>query len=570
MFGWVASSRSELRQALAKFRVSFGWLALFSLIINVLMLTGAIFMLEVYDRVLPSGNIPTLVALAGLAVFLFAFQAALDIVRVRILARISIGFEQALHSRLFLSLLHRNASRPESGTLPWHDLDRLRSFIAGGGLLSLFDLPWIPVYLSVCFALHFWIGITASLGAIVLFCLTVATESLARFPTRLMSEVMVTRDSLAEAVRRNAETVKSMAMTSHLMSRWAAFSTRHLDAQRQVNDVVGGLGAVSKVLRMMLQSTVLAVGAYLVIVGEATAGIIIAGSILSARALAPIELAIAHWRSFLAARQGAKRLDRILEELPVQSLPLPLPRPKSQLSLEEVSIAPPGGTTRVLRDVSFTLNCGGALGIIGPSASGKSSLARGIVGVWPASSGSIRLDGASLQLWSPEALGASIGYVPQNVELFAGTIAENIARFSRNAASSDIISAAKAAQIHEMILRMPQGYETLVGDAGAVLSAGQRQRVALARALYGDPFLIVLDEPNSNLDLEGERALADAVASIKSRSGIAIIISHRPTVLNAVDHLLVLSDGQVQAFGRKQDVLERIRKSANIAMLGKK
>jgi ATP-binding cassette subfamily C protein len=296
--------------------------------------------------------------------------------------------------------------------------------------------------------------------------------------------------------------------------------------------------------------------------------VIIAGSILSARALAPIELAIANWRGFLAARQGARRLDRLLDELPVQSLPLPLPQPKTQLSVERVGVVPPGSNIPVLHDVSFTLESGIALGIIGPSASGKSSLARALVGVWPATHGKIRLDGAALELWSPEALGASVGYVPQNVELFAGTIAENIARFNPAAASADIIAAARAAKIHELILRFPDGYETSIGEAGCVLSAGQRQRLALARALYGDPFLIVLDEPNSNLDTEGEKALVDALAGVKSRGGIAVVISHRPTVLAAVDHLLVLSEGHVQAFGCKQEVLERIRRSANVAVLG--
>jgi PrtD family type I secretion system ABC transporter len=518
--------------------------------------------------VLPSGSIPTLVALSILAVSLFIFQAALDVIRARILARIAIAFEQALHPRLFQSLIHRSSAHHEQGRYPWHDLDKLRSFIAGSGLSSLFDLPWIPIYLGVCFTLHIWIGVTAGLGAFLLLCLTLATEYLARHPTRQAADGMAKRDSLAEAVRRNAEAVKSMAMTQHLMSRWDLFSARHLDAQRQAGDVVSGFGAVSKILRMILQSAVLAVGAYLVIAGEATPGVIIAGSILSARALAPIELAIANWRGFLAARQGARRLDQLLDELPVQSLPLPLPQPKTQLSAERIGIAPPGSNTRVLHDVSFTLESGAALGIIGPSASGKSSLARALVGVWPATHGKIRLDGAALELWSPEALGASIGYVPQNVELFAGTIAENIARFNPAAASVDIIAAARAAKIHELILHFPDGYETSIGEAGCVLSAGQRQRLALARALYGDPFLIVLDEPNSNLDMEGEKALVDAVAGVKSRGGIAVVISHRPTVLAAIDQLLVLSEGNVQAFGGKQEVLERIRKSANVTVLG--
>jgi PrtD family type I secretion system ABC transporter len=563
-----ASPNSELRRVLNRFRGPLAWVAFFSGIINILMLTGAIFMLEIYDRVLPSGSVPTLVGLVIMAGGLFSFQAILDIIRSRVLVRIAGSINQLLSPRVFDAIVRLPLIARDNGRLPSRDLDQVRSFIAGGGLAALFDLPWIPVYVGVCFALHFWIGATAGAGALILLALTVGAEFLNRGPARDAAAFAAERDGLAESAKRNAEAIKAMALTDQLLASWEGFNCGYLNAQARANDISGGLGAASKVLRMMLQSAVLAVGAYLVILGEATAGVIIAGSILSARALAPVELAIANWRGFQAARQGARRLDRLLDELPVQSLPLPLPRPSSELSVENVSISPPGSTSIVVADASFDVFAGSALGIIGPSASGKSSLARSLVGVWPVAKGKVRLDGAALELWSPRALGSSIGYLPQNVELFAGTIAENIARFDRHAAPQHIVAAAKAARVHEMILRLPQGYETPIGEAGMVLSAGQRQRLALARSLYGEPFLIVLDEPNSNLDSEGEEALGKAILDVRKRGGIVVVIAHRPTVLSTIDMLLVLAEGRVQAFGRKDEVLQKIRRPANVTILG--
>lgn len=367
---------------------------------------------------------------------------------------------------------------------------------------------------------------------------------------------------------RNAEAATAMAMKERLLPIWEKFNFGFLKAQEQAHDISGGFGALSKALRMLLQSAVLAVGAYLVIYGQATAGIIIAGSILSARALAPVELAIANWRGFQAARQGAKRLSLALDDIPTQSLQLSLPRPSANLSVENASVSPPGTSSRVIADVNFGLAAGTALGVIGPSASGKSSLARALVGVWPLASGKICLDSAALKLWPPRILGDNIGYLPQEVQLFDGTIAENISRFAPDAAAEDIIAAAKAASVHEMILRFPAGYQTRIGEAGALLSAGQRQRLALARALYREPFLVVLDEPNSNLDTEGEEALTRAILGIRERSGVVIVIAHRPNVLSAVDMLLVLAEGRVQAFGPKADVLQRARRPAAVAIVG--
>ena len=570
MLQLTAPPASELRQAFARFRATFLWVAFFSFAINILMLTGALFMLEVYDRVLPSGSVPTLVALAMLASVLFGAQALLDVVRSRILVRIANSLNRSLSPRLFDGILHLPlaANSGVDGQLPLRDLDQIRSFVSSGGLLALFDLPWIPVYLAFCFALHFWIGITASIGSLVLFALTLITEFLTRKPAAEASLYAARRDAWTQACMRNAEAATAMAMKDRLLAAWEKFNAKFLAAQEQSHDISGGLGALSKALRMLLQSAVLAVGAYLVIHAEATAGIIIAGSILSARALAPVELAIANWRGFQAARQGARRLNRVLEGLPTRSLQLSLPKPRASLSVESAGVSPPGAASPAVAEASFTITAGTALGIIGPSGSGKSSLARALVGVWPVVTGKICLDGAALKLWPPQTLGASIGYLPQEVQLFDGTIADNICRFAPDATADDIIAAANAAGVHEMILRFASGYDTRIGEGGQLLSAGQRQRVALARALYRDPFLVILDEPNSNLDSEGEEALTRAILGVRERSGVAIVIAHRPNVLAAVDMLLVLAEGRVQAFGSKADVLQRVRRPASVAVVG--
>lgn len=570
MLKLMAPPASELRQALARFRSTFLWLAIFSGIINILMLTGALFMLEVYDRVLPSGSVPTLVALAILASVLFGAQALLDVIRSRILVRVGNSLTRSLSPRLFDAVLHlpMAAGHGGDGRLSPRDLDQVRSFVSGGGLLSLFDLPWIPAYLVFCFALHFWIGVTVSIGALVLLALTLVTEILTRKPAAEATLSATRRDAWTQACKQNAEAVAAMAMKQQLLARWETLNLRFLRAQEQTHDISGGFGALSKALRMLLQSAVLAVGAYLVIYGQATAGVIIAGSILSARALAPVELAIANWRGFQAARQGARRLDSALADTPTHALQLSLPRPKSNLSVENASISPPGTSHRVINEVSFTLSAGTALGVIGPSASGKSSLARALVGIWPLADGKICLDSAALKLWPSQTLGDNIGYLPQEAQLFDGTMADNISRFAPSASAEDIITAAKAAGVHEMILGFADGYATRIGEGGFLLSAGQRQRLGLARALYRNPFLVVLDEPNSNLDTDGEEALTRAIMDIRARSGIVIVIAHRPNVLAAVDKLLVLAEGRVQAFGPKADVLQQARRPAPVAIAG--
>jgi ATP-binding cassette subfamily C protein len=361
-----------------------------------------------------------------------------------------------------------------------------------------------------------------------------------------------------EASRRNAEAITAMGMVGRIAQRWSELNRNYVAASGRASDVVGGLGATSKVLRLFLQSAILAVGAWLVIHQESTPGIIIAGSILGARALAPVDLAIANWRGFVAARQGWQRLSRLLGHLPARAEPMPLQPPTKMLVVQNAAVSPPGEQKIVCQDVNFSLAGGKALGVIGPTAAGKSSLARLLVGVWTPARGSVRLDGATLDQWSPEALGRHVGYLPQDVELFPGNVAQNIARFEDPPDAEAVLAAAQAAGVHELIVNLPDGYETSVGDRGTALSAGQAQRIALARALYRDPFLIVLDEPNSNLDAEGDEALTRAILGIRARGGIAIVIAHRPSAITGVDYILVMAKGRQQQFGPKEDILNRM------------
>jgi ATP-binding cassette, subfamily C, bacterial PrsD len=552
--------RSELGDALRACRSAFLGVGIVSCIINLLYLTGSMFMLEVYDRVLPSRSVPTLVGLVILAGGLYIAQGLLDLIRSRILGRIGTALDEALNARVFETVvkLPLLIGGRNEGLQPLRDLDNIRSFLAGMGPGAFFDLPWLPLYLAICFAFHVLIGITALVGAVILVTLTVITEYLSRQPARDAMSLAARRNDLAAASRRNAEVLVAMGMAGRLTRYWSEANEKYLAGNRRASDVIGGLGAMAKVLRMTLQSAVLAVGAYLVIHQEATAGIIIAGSILSARALAPVDLAIAHWKSFVAARQSWHRLNKLLQQIPVVSPPTLLQGPVAKLSVEAVSVAVPGDQKVIVNDVTFALTAGQGLGVIGPSGSGKSSLVRALVGVWRPFRGKVRLDGAALDQWSPEVLGRYIGYLPQDVELFAGTVAQNICRFDPEAPSETIIAAAKEAGVHDMIVKMRDGYNTQVGEQGTALSAGQAQRVALARALYGDPFLIVLDEPNSNLDSEGDEALTRAVRVARERDAIVVVVAHRPVGIEGVDQILVLKDGRMQAFGPKETVLAQV------------
>ena len=552
--------RSELGDALRACRSAFIGVGLMSLMINLLYLTGSVFMLEVYDRVLPSRSVPTLVGLVILAGGLYIAQGVLDLIRGRVLGRVGTALDEALNARVFETVVRLPliVGARNEGLQPLRDLDNVRSFLGGMGPGAFFDLPWLPFYLAICFAFHWLIGVTALVGAIILVTLTVITEFMSREPAREAMTLAARRNDLAAASRRNAEVLVAMGMSGRLTRRWSETNESYLAGNQRASDVSGGLGAIAKVMRMTLQSAVLAVGAYLVIHQEATAGIIIAGSILSARALAPVDLAIAHWKGFVAARQSWHRLNRLLGSLPVPAAQMLLQNPSERLSVEGVAIVPPGDQKVIVQDVTFVLEAGHGLGVIGPSGSGKSSLIRALVGVWQPARGKVRLDGAALDQWSSDVLGRHIGYLPQDVELFAGTVAQNISRFDPDASSDAIIAAAKDAGVHDMVIKMRDGYDTQIGEHGTSLSAGQAQRVALARALYGDPFLIVLDEPNSNLDTEGDEALTRAVRGARERGAIVVVVAHRPIGIEAVDQLLVLKDGRMQAFGPKEIVLGQV------------
>ncbi|WP_113446903.1 type I secretion system permease/ATPase [Rhizobium cremeum] len=549
----TAAVVSPLRQSLFA-------IALISGVVNILALTSPLFMLQVYDRVLSSGSVPTLVGLSVLAAGLYLFQAALDILRARVLLRIGEHFDNKLSGRVHDAVVRLPllARMPGDGLQPLRDLDSVRGFLSGTGPTAFFDLPWIPLYLGICFLFHVWIGLTALFGAILLVLLTIFANTLSQ---KWVSETIaqnMARNALLESTRRNAEVVAAMGLAGRMETRWRITNNAYLAANRRAGDVAGGLGGLSKTMRVMLQSAILAVGAWLVVEQKATGGVIIASSVMMGRALAPVDLAIANWKSFLLARQGWSRLKELLSKVPDRPPVTALPAPEKELRVEAVTILPPGERKPTVAQVGFTIIAGSALGIIGPSGSGKSTLSRALVGAWSPTAGKVRLDGASLDQWDRETLGRHIGYLPQGVELFDGTIAENIARFEERPDPEAIVAAAKAAGAHELILRFDDGYETRIGEGGSALSAGQRQRIGLARALFRDPFLVVLDEPNANLDADGEAAVVQAIAGVRNRGGIAIVVAHRPSALGVVDQVLVMENGRQTAFGPRDEVFAKV------------
>lgn len=552
---------------IAPLRSTIGGIALISGVVNVLALTSPLFMLQVYDRVLASRSLSTLVGLAVLAVALYAFQSLLDIIRARVLLRIGESFDHHLSGRVHEAVvrLPLETRMPGDGLQPLRDLDNVRNFLSGQGPTALFDLPWMPFYLGICFLFHFWIGMTALIGGIVLVSLTIITNARSRGPTSDTVQHGIKRNALMEAGRRNAEVVRAMGLGNRLAARWQKANADYLASNRRAGDVTGGLGGVSKSLRVMLQSAILGVGAYLVINQETSAGVMIASSIMMGRALAPVDLAIGSWKLFLMARQSWTRLDDLLSRMPGTAAVMALPKPEKDLRVEAVTIVPPGERKPTLAGINCVIAAGSALGIIGSSGSGKSTLARALVGVWTPASGKVRVDGAGFDQWDREALGRHIGYLPQGVELFDGTIRENISRFEEGADAEAVVAAAKAAGAHDLILRFENGYETRIGEAGSSLSAGQRQRIGLARALYGDPFLVVLDEPNANLDEKGERAVVNAIASVRERKGIAVVIAHRPSALGAVDFVMVVESGRMKAFGPRDEILSKVLKAPGSA-----
>ncbi|WKL58562.1 type I secretion system permease/ATPase [Asticcacaulis sp. ZE23SCel15] len=555
----VAPGSFDVRSVLTSARKPFISAAVFSGAINILALTGSLFMLQVYDRVLPSRSLPTLMALVVLVVVLYMFIAALETVRSRLFARIGRYFDLSLRDGVFT--LNTHSGLPASqvrGASPFSDLSHIRNFLAGGGPAAIFDLPWMPLYVVLLFILHPALGLCGVAGVLLLTGVTWLSDRSTKAYQQQVIRVNTEASEWADAARRAAETVVPMGMTSALKQQWRVKSDAAGLAILQNSDVLSFYASVSRFIRMILQSLVLALGAYLVIEGDATGGVMIAASILLGRALAPVELAISQWRGFVAARQSYHRLETTMKTPPAEP-DTNLPRPTQNITVQDLHVVSPLDPLKLLlNNINFELSAGDALGIIGPSGSGKSTLARAIMGVWPIAKGAIRLDGSTLNQWTSDDLGAFCGYLPQGVDLFSGTVGQNIARFAPDASSEDILRAARMSGIDDFIRHLPQGFDTDIGHDGSRLSAGQRQRLALARALYKDPFLVVLDEPNSALDTDGEAALVRAVAQIRKRGGIAIVFAHRRSVLQSVNKMLVLADGVQKAFGPRDEVLKRL------------
>ncbi|MTW20209.1 type I secretion system permease/ATPase [Allochromatium palmeri] len=545
----------ELRSALKANRDSFLFAGFFSLFINLLMLTPAIYMLQVYDRVLASSSESTLIMLTLLVIGLFAVMGLLEVMRSRILVRTSARLDLQLNPRLFGAMFDAKLRDGRgAGAQPIEDLTNLRQFLTGNGLFAFFDVPWMPVYIAVLFFMHPWLGWFAIVGAIILFALALANELITRQPLGKANGLAIGARGYLSGNLRNAEALEAMGMLPRVHQRWFERHREVLRLQALASDRAAFLSNASKVLRITLQSLILGLGAYLVIQQQFTAGTMIAGSIIMGRALAPIDQLIGGWKGFLAARSAYKRLHDLLLSIPERPRYMSLPAPDGRITLEGVLAAPPGSNLPVLRGVQFEIAPGEIVGVIGPSAAGKSSLARVLLGVWPVAAGKVRLSGADINHWNRDELGPHIGYLPQDIELFDGTVSENIARFGE-IDPERVVAAAQRAQVHEMILRLPKGYDTPIGDAGAVLSGGQRQRIGLARAMYGDPVLVVLDEPNSNLDDQGESALVRAIAQLKAEGTTVVIITHRPSILGSVDKILVMREGQVEMFGPRDQVL---------------
>ncbi|AEQ52573.1 type I secretion system ATPase [Pelagibacterium halotolerans B2] len=534
-------------------------LGLLSIISNLLLLTGPLFMLQIYDRVLASKSVPTLMALTGLVIGLYGFYSVIEIVRSRMATRYSVLAAARLTRPVFAQVVASSASsrRGTEGD-PIRDAETLRQFLAGAGPMALLDLPWVPIYLFIVFAFHPMLGWLALAGAGVVSVLMILNEWSSRGPSRDANAAANARQSQHSDLATNAEAVLAMGMRETLADRWEAANTKMLMTQARAADRATIFSALTKGFRLLLQSGVLAMGAYLAIGGEISAGLMIAASIVTARALSPVEQAVANWRGFVAARQAKARLKTVLAEAKGKPERVALPLPKSSLGVSDLAISPLPDGPALVCGVNFELKSGEAMGVLGTSGCGKSSLIRTLMGIWPARSGVVRLDGSELSHYDPDRLGMALGYLPQTVELFAGTVAQNIARFRSDGEFEDVLKAAEAAGVHELIASLPHGYDTPIGPQGAMLSAGQRQRIGLARALYGDPFLIVLDEPNSNLDAAGDAACNAAIAGAKARGAIMVIVAHRPTAIAAVDTILFLQDGRQAAFGPKDAVLASI------------
>jgi ATP-binding cassette, subfamily C, bacterial exporter for protease/lipase len=559
----LLTEKNELQQVLATFKRTFVTIGVFSAITNMLMLVPSIYMLQVYDRVLASRNEVTLLMLTLLMLGAYLFMSVLELIRSFVLVRVGAKFDMQLNKRVYSAAFEQNLKRAGGNAgQSLSDLTNVRQFLTGNALFAFMDAPWFPVYLAVIFFFDPWLGLFALGGTIVLVALAYINEKVSKRPLAEANMMAIQSGTLATNNLRNAEVIESMGMLPNLMRRWFALHGQFLRLQAEASQKAGTVGAITKFVQVSLQSLVLGMGALLVLENKITPGMMIAASILVGRALAPVQQVIGVWKSWSSTRSSWERLVKLLEENPARSagMPLPKPKPLGNLDIEGVTAAPPGVKKPVLNNVSFALAPGDVLGVIGPSGSGKSTLARLLVGVWPALVGKVRLDGADIYNWNKGELGPNLGYLPQDIELFGGTVADNIARFGE-VDSEKVVQAAKRAGVHDMILQLPQGYDTVLGDGGAGLSGGQKQRLGLARAMYGDPSVIVLDEPNSNLDDLGEQALLQAVVDLRNRGKTIVLITHRTSAIGVTNKLLLLQNGQVSAFGPTSAVMQALQEN---------
>ncbi len=561
----MTKSHSPLRAATRSMLASIGGVAVTSIAVNLLMLNGSLYMMQVYDRVLTARSTATLVTLTALMLGLYAAQGLLDALRQRLAVRIAAGFAEDLRAPAHAAAMRLAAAgRARAAALPEQDVERIRAVLSGPGPSALVDLPFAPIFLMLIFAIHPLLGAVALAGAVVLLVLPLLSGRLARASAETAGRATMRRTVEGETQRRNAETARAMGFVGRLRDRSLATAETMGMAELAAADVTGGFAAAARVARMALQSALLGVGAWLVIQDAVSAGAILASSVLVGRVLAPVDLAIANWRGLVEARTALTRLGDVLPAAPASERTR-LPAPVARLTVEGLAVTPPGADRPVVRGVDFALDAGEVLAIVGPSGAGKSSIARALVGLWTPTAGAVRLDGARLDQWEPADLGRHVGWVPQSVGFFDASIAENIARLDPDAASDAVIAAARAAGIHELILRTEQGYDTPIGDAHGPFSTGQRQRLALARALYGDPFLLVLDEANANLDARGDAALMRAVADAKARGAIVVLVTHRTSLISAADRLLVVEDGTMKAFGRRDEIVRALDTTARSA-----
>lgn len=561
----------ELREVRREGRVVYWFVAIFSFFANLLMLTGPLYMLQVYDRVLGSRSEETLVALTVLVAFLYGMMGLLDYVRGRIMARVGMQFQARLDRRVFEAAVRKSSLLPdENSAIATRDLETVQRFLTSPVFMAFFDLPWTPVFLFGIALFHPWLGILAISGGAILIFIAILNQLLLRKPVAGGNQASVKADTISGQICNNAEMIQSMGMLGAAFNRWQIARSSALRGQLNYADVGGMFSSITKAFRLFLQSAMLGLGAYLVLQNELTPGAMIAGSILLGRGLAPIELMISQWVTVENSRKSWANLANLLSAMPVLSERTPLPRPKAMLEAQQISILPPGQKQLALRGVSFTIKPGQALGVIGPSGSGKSTLARALTGVWQPASGKIRLDGASLEQYSPEMLGQYVGYLPQSVELFDGSVTENIARLIQEPDAEKVVAAARMADAHDMILKLPDGYNTTISGTGGQLSGGQKQRVGLARALYGNPVILVLDEPNSNLDNEGSIALNKAIYAMKKQGCAVLIMAHRPSAIQQCELLLMLEAGQRTAFGPKDEVLAAVAENHKKIQAAKK